>query len=166
MLQNRRWVDQRRSFQPWLRLTEALGAPELASDPRFETNATRMGHLATLVDVLSSYFATEPSDEWLTRLEQAGVPAGPVASIGEMLEHPQTLARDMVMEVDHTKLGPQRSLGSPVKMSSRGPAARAAGAPLLGEHTRDVLREVGYDAAEIDDLLEAGTARDPGASKN
>ena len=85
------------------------------------------------------------------------MPVGPVASVGEMLEHPQTLAREMVIEVKHTKLGSQRSLGCAVKMSGLAPISRQTGAPLLGEHTREVLQGAGYDADEIDGLLKNGT---------
>jgi crotonobetainyl-CoA:carnitine CoA-transferase CaiB-like acyl-CoA transferase len=89
-----------------------------------------------------------------------GVPAGPVASIGEMLEHPQTLARDMVVDVQHSRLGSVRTLGTPVKLSGSTPDRR--GAPLLGEHTRDVLREGGLTDTEIEALERSGVARAAG----
>lgn len=153
------WINVGASNEgTWLRLTNALSAQELASDHRFETNAARMGHLAELVELLAPYFSTRTSDEWIDILEKTGVPAGPVASVGEMLEHPQTLAREMVIEVKHTKLGSQRSLGCAVKMSGLAPISRQTGAPLLGEHTREVLQGAGYDADEIDGLLKNGTA--------
>ena len=140
----------------WTRLTEALSAPELASDPRFETNAARMAHLTELIAALEPHFSARPSEPWLKRLEAAGVPAGPVASIGEMLSHPQTLARDMVIEVEHTQAGVQKALGSPVKMSSSKGSRRPRGTPLLGEHTRGILAEAGYSDTEVDTFLESG----------
>ena len=153
------WINVGASNEgTWLRLTRALSAQELASDRRFETNAARMLHLAELVELLTPYFSTRTSDEWIEILEKAGVPAGPVASVGEMLAHPQTLAREMVIEAEHTKLGSQRSLGFAVKMSGSARVSRQAGAPLLGEHTREVLQGAGYDADEIDALLKNGTA--------
>ncbi len=153
------WINVGASNEgTWLRLTNALSAQELASDHRFETNADRMGHLVELVELLTPYFSTRTSDEWIDILEKTGVPAGPVASVGEMLEHPQTLDREMVIEVKHTKLGSQRSLGCAVKMSGLAPISRQMGAPLLGEHTREVLQGAGYDADEIDALLKNGTA--------
>ena len=153
------WINVGASNEgTWLRLTRALSAQELASDHRFETNAARMLHLAELVEVLAPYFSTHTSYEWIEILEKAGVPAGPVASVGEMLAHPQTLAREMVIDAEHTKLGSQRSLGCAVKMSGSAPVSRQVGAPLLGEHTWEVLQGAGYDADEIDALLKNGTA--------
>jgi crotonobetainyl-CoA:carnitine CoA-transferase CaiB-like acyl-CoA transferase len=87
----------------------------------------------------------------LERLGEAGVPAGPVLSIGEMLEHPQTLARDMVVDVEHGKLGPMKTVGFPVKFSET-PATIRRGAPVLGEHTAEILGEAGYSESEIADL--------------
>ena len=86
------------------------------------------------------------------------MPAGPVASIGDMLEFPQTLARDMVVEVEHSKLGPVRTLGFPVKFSET-PVSVDRGAPLLGEHAPEVLADLGYTADEIENLIRSGAAR-------
>lgn len=140
----------------WVRLTEAIGARQLAEDPRFATNADRMGHLDELIAVLSPVFMERSTDEWLGTLEAAGVPAGPVASIGEMLEHPQTRARGMVTEVEHARAGRVRSLGCPVKMSASTGASPRRGAPLLGEHTREILAERGWADGEIDALVATG----------
>ena len=75
-----------------------------------------------------------------------------------MLEHPQTLAREMVVSVEHTRLGAVRSIGSPLKMSGAASGAPGSGAPLLGEHTRSVLGEAGYGEDEIEALLRSGAA--------
>jgi crotonobetainyl-CoA:carnitine CoA-transferase CaiB-like acyl-CoA transferase len=106
--------------------------------------------------MLEPIFAERTTERWLVELERAGVPAGPVASIGEMLEHPQTLARDMVVEVEHSRLGTVRALGAPVKLSGGATTETRHGAPLLGEHTHEVLREAGITDAEIADLERAG----------
>jgi len=154
------WLNVGASNQAtWLRLTEALGRPDLREDPRFAENAGRMGHLEELCDVLRPIFRERRTDDWLVRLEGAGVPAGPVASVGEMLEHPQTLARDMVIEVPHARLGRVRSLGCPVKLSaSTGVGAEGRAAPRLGEHTREVLGEEGWTPEEIEELIAEGVA--------
>ena len=143
----------------WTRLTEAIGRPQLRDDPRFTENGDRMAHLAELCEVLAPVFLGRGTAEWLTRLGAAGVPSGPVASIGEMLEHPQTRAREMVVEVEHGRLGTVRSLGSPVKLSGSGPRARRRGAPRLGEHTLEVLEESGWSRAEAQSLLASGAAQ-------
>lgn len=139
----------------WKRLVEVIGKPELAGDPRFLDNAARMKNLPALIEILTKNFRTSTTSNWLTRLEAAGVPAGPVLSIGEMLTDPQVLARDMVVEVEHSRLGPMKTLGPPVKFSAT-PGEVKHGAPQLGEHTREVLREYGYSDAEIDGLAGNG----------
>jgi crotonobetainyl-CoA:carnitine CoA-transferase CaiB-like acyl-CoA transferase len=153
------WINVGASNEAtWERLTEAIGMPELRRDPRFATNAERMRNLARLLEVLTPVFTARATDAWLAELERAGVPAGPVASIGEMLEHPQTLAREMVVDVEHSRLGRVRALGAPVKLS--GPGARnRRGAPVLGEHTREVLLEAGLPGDQIDDLERARVVR-------
>jgi crotonobetainyl-CoA:carnitine CoA-transferase CaiB-like acyl-CoA transferase len=139
----------------WLRLLEVLEATDLADDPRFTSNAQRMSHLDELTEALGKYFSRRTTTEWLERLEAARVPAGPVLSVGEMHADPQTLARDMVLAVDHSRVGPVRTLGLPVKFSETA-GGIVRGAPVLGEHTREVLRENGYDAAEIEKLIAEG----------
>jgi crotonobetainyl-CoA:carnitine CoA-transferase CaiB-like acyl-CoA transferase len=153
------WVNVGASNEgTWARLTEALGRPELRDDPRFADNSGRMSNLSALVEALAPIFAGQGTDAWLTTLERAGVPAGPVASIGEMLEHPQTRARAMVVDVSHSRLGTVRSLGSPLKLSGSKRGGSQPGAPLLGEHTRTVLLEAGYTPSEADELIERGIA--------
>ncbi len=139
----------------WERTTQVIGAPELADDPRFRDNARRQENLPVLVEELERRFAERTSAVWLERLEAAGVPAGPVLDIREVHHDPQTLARDMVVKVPHSRLGQVETLGLPVKFSET-PGAVVAGAPLYGEHTREVLAEFGYGEAEIDRLVDAG----------
>jgi crotonobetainyl-CoA:carnitine CoA-transferase CaiB-like acyl-CoA transferase len=139
----------------WLRLVEVLGVRELAEDPRFQENADRMANLPALIDALAPHFAARPAADWLARLEAAGVPAGPVLDIAEMHRDPQTLAREMVVSVEHSRLGPVQTIGLPVKFSGTPGGVRRA-APLYGEHSREVLAEFGFAAAEIERLLAAG----------
>jgi crotonobetainyl-CoA:carnitine CoA-transferase CaiB-like acyl-CoA transferase len=132
----------------WLRVLEAIGAPELAEDPRFADNAGRMAHLKELETELAGRFRTRSSTYWLAALEAKGVPCGPVNDMLQALSDPQTKARDMLVEVEHSTLGPVETLGLPVKFS-RTPGKVRTGAPLYGEHTREVLAEHGFTAAEI-----------------
>ena len=153
------WITVGGSNQAtWHRLVEVVGIPDLAEDPRFLENADRMQNVNELAAVLGERFKTRPTAEWLRLLEEGGVPAGPVASIGEMLEFPQTLARDMVVEVEHSKLGLVRTIGFPVKFSDT-PVSVERGAPLLGEHTREVLTGLGYAGEEIEELMGRGVVR-------
>lgn len=141
----------------WLRLVETIGAPHLVNDPRFADNAGRMAHLAELETELGAVFRHRSTAEWLARLDTAGVPAGPVLSIAEMHRDPQTVARDMLVEVPHATLGATRAIGLPVKFSDT-PGDIATGAPVYGQHTREVLAELGYSGAEIETLIGTGAA--------
>jgi crotonobetainyl-CoA:carnitine CoA-transferase CaiB-like acyl-CoA transferase len=153
------WITVGGSNQAnWLRLVTIMDLPELARDPRFRENSDRIRNVEELASVLGERFKTRPTEEWLELLEEGGVPAGPVATIGEMLEMPQTLARDMVVEVEHSKLGTVQTLGFPVKFSET-PASVDRGAPLLGEHTPEVLAELGFTDDEVAELIRSGVAR-------
>ncbi len=139
----------------WLKLTDALEAGALKSDPRFATNAARMANLPALVATLTPLLKQRSSADWLRRFEAAGVPAGPVLDVAQMHADPQTQARKMVVEVPHSRLGKTKTLGTAVKFSAT-PSDVRRGAPVLGEHTREVLREYGYADAQIDALAAAG----------
>jgi crotonobetainyl-CoA:carnitine CoA-transferase CaiB-like acyl-CoA transferase len=139
----------------WLRMLEALGAPELAKDPRFISGADRMAHLHDLELELSKHFRQRPARYWLEALEQEGVPCGPVQDVVQALRDPQTTARAMVVDVPHSTLGAVQTLGLPVKFSLT-PGKVHAGAPLYGEHTRDILREHGFDDDQMDAFEKSG----------
>jgi crotonobetainyl-CoA:carnitine CoA-transferase CaiB-like acyl-CoA transferase len=139
----------------WLRLLEALEAPELGYDPRFANNAERMRNLPALNSVLTPLFKHRCSAEWLRRLEEAGVPAGPVLDVNQMHADPQTLARQMIVETTHPTAGQVRTIGLPIKFSDTPGGARRA-APLLGQHTREVLRDHGFSDTQIDQMAALG----------
>jgi crotonobetainyl-CoA:carnitine CoA-transferase CaiB-like acyl-CoA transferase len=144
----------------WEKLCDAIGAAELKADPRFAQNAGRMANMAALNAILDMKFRTRSTADWLAILERAGVPAGPVLSIAEMHDDAQAQARDMVPTVTHSTLGAVKTIGVPVKFTET-PAGVHRGAPLLGEHTREVLQSLGYTAAEIEGLLRAGAVAAP-----
>ena len=153
------WITVGGSNQTnWIRLINALALPELSEDSRFLENSDRIKNVQELDAILSESFKKKTTEQWLKILEEAGVPAGPVASMTEMLDLPQTLARDMVVEVEHSRLGPVKTLGFPVKFS-KNPAAVNRGAPILGEHTREILNELGYSDEEIMELEGTGIIR-------
>ena len=144
----------------WERLARMMELPELIADPRFRINSDRMQHRTELVEILSHKTRQHATQDLLAALDAAGIPAGPVNRIGEMLADPHVLAREMVVETVHPVAGPTRALGVPVKLS-QSPGSVRRPAPLLGEHTREVLREAGYRDAEIDALVAAGAALTP-----
>jgi crotonobetainyl-CoA:carnitine CoA-transferase CaiB-like acyl-CoA transferase len=141
----------------WERLVQLIGAPELNEDPRFSVNTGRMANLEALTEILNAVFRQKSTGEWLELLEDGGFPAGPVLSISEMHADPQTRARDMVVATDHPVAGRVETLGLPVKFD-RTPGGIRCAAPTLGQHTREVLAEYGYDAGEIEAFLAAGVA--------
>ncbi len=132
----------------WERLCEAIGRPELIGDPRFASNDERMEHRAELVAELETATAARDADEWVAALGEAGVPCGPIHDYRQVFEDPHTQARKMEVELEHPVEGTIRALGIPVKLSDT-PGAIRRPAPLLGEHTAEVLREAGLSDAEI-----------------
>lgn len=145
----------------WERICEVLGHPEWRTDARFHDNTARMANLPALVDAINGVMVTRDRADWMAAFEAAGVPAGPVHSIGEALSHPQALARDMVVELDHPVAGKTRAIGAPIKFSDT-PCSVTRHAPSLGEHTREVLAEHGYTEAQIDALIAGGAALQEG----
>ena len=139
----------------WERIAGVLGHPEWRGDPRFATNAARMANLDALTDAMNKVITTRTRNEWIEVFDAAGVPVGPVHTIGEALEHPQTRARGMVVDLHHAQAGKTRALACPLHFS-RTPTEAARAAPLLGEHTREVLREFGYQDTQIDRFIAEG----------
>ncbi len=139
----------------WLRLLEALERPDLQEDPRFADNSARMANIDDLVVILTGIFKGRLAGDWLERLEGAGVPAGPVLDIAGMQADAQALARGMITQVPHARVGPVKTLGHPVHYSAT-PTEITRGAPLLGEHTREILAQYGYSRSEVERFLAEG----------
>ncbi len=144
----------------WERLARMMALPELLDDSRFKTNTDRMCNRAALFDLLAQKTRERTTQELVRALDAAGIPAGPVNTIGEMLADPHVLAREMVVETVHPVAGPTKALGLPIKFTAT-PGRVRRPAPMLGEHTREVLREAGFADAEIDALTESGAALAP-----
>ncbi len=147
----------------WERMLTVIGAEDLSADERFATNSGRMGNLPALEEILNGYFKTDTSEAWLQRLEDAGVPAGPVLEVGEMHKDPQALARDMVVTTNHPNAGEVKAIGLPIKFSET-PGRVVRPAPLLGQHNREILSETGYSDDEIEKLITSGAVIEPAAS--
>ncbi len=128
----------------WLKLCEVLGRPELAADPRFATNADRLAHRAELAEALEQSFRQNTKDHWVDKLLAAGLPAGPILGYPEAFESEHGKARQMRMEIDHPIDGKVPSIGFPVKLMGTPQQVRRH-PPLLGEHTAELLAELGID---------------------
>lgn len=149
------WINVGAANQSnWERFLGVIGAPELNDDARFASNADRIRNLPALVEILNGYLSQETTDTWLDRMEKAALPAGPVNDILQMHADPQARARDMIVELDHPTAGRIETLGQPVKFS-RTPGSVERASPRLGEHTREVLSELGFDRAKIDALIQS-----------
>lgn len=139
----------------WQRLLKTLNDHELAADPRFENNASRLKNRAELAERINKIFATNTTAHWLQQLHADGVPAGAINSIGDMLSDPQTLAREMLIEVPAGEEQKAKAIGCPVKFSETPLQITGKGAPSLGEHTHQVLLENGLEEEDIQQLDDA-----------
>ncbi len=139
----------------WERLCAAIGRDELVSDPRFVEPRDRMDNLDELVSTLETTFAQHSSDHWLQTLESAGVPAGPINDLAEVYADPQVQAREMMVETEHPVAGRVKNIGIPIKLSET-PGQFQRPAPGLGQHTNEVLTELGCSPSEIEKLRDEG----------
>jgi crotonobetainyl-CoA:carnitine CoA-transferase CaiB-like acyl-CoA transferase len=143
------------SERQWPRFCEALGLPELAADPRFATNGDRVERRAELRPILADRFAERSTAQWGAALDAAEVPWGAIADVAQAFDSPEAAALDMSVDIEHPALGVLRQAGIPLRFTSTPGAIRTA-PPLLGEHSDEVLAEVGYSAGQIAALREAG----------
>ncbi len=135
----------------WVKLCKAVGCEELADDPRFASWMLRIDNREALLPMLEAAFRSKPRSDWLTILAVHDIPAAPVQPLTEFMKDPAVLHHDMIHEYDHPDVGRLRLMGQPIKFSpdeTRDPGPP----PTLGQHTRDVLRDLGYDAVSITDL--------------
>ena len=143
----------------WERLVQALERPDLLENLLYSTNSDRMAHLPALVETLTETFKTHTTEEWLPKLEVAGVPCGPVLTLDQVYEHPQVEARNMKMTVEHPVAGPIHAIGFPVKYSATPPHLYRP-APVLGQHTFALLESLGMSHEECQRLEQEGVIHD------
>ena len=140
------------------KLARVLGHHEWIADSRFAADHQRVAHRDELAALIENVTAQQSQAHWIAELEKAGIPCGPILDYEQALTTPQAIAREMTVDVDHPALGRLRTLGTPIKMSAT-PLNPRRRAPMLGEHTDDVLAEAGYSADEIEQLRYSGAVR-------
>jgi crotonobetainyl-CoA:carnitine CoA-transferase CaiB-like acyl-CoA transferase len=140
------------------RICDALGHPEWASQPEFAENAARVRHRDTLAARIESITSSRPRAHWIALFDAHDIPCGAINDYSQVFADPQILAREMVVDAEHPTLGRVRQLGSPLKMSATPPEVRRR-APMLGEHTNEILGELGLTGEEIQTLRAQGVVR-------
>lgn len=149
----------------WERLCTVIGRPECGKDPRFATQPARLENRKEVDSMLESAFAKKTTDEWMALLYKEGVPAAPVLTVDKVFAHPQILARNMLVEIEHPKCGTYKMTGNPLKLHVSDPAGEGTREltpplrppPLLGEHTDEILSQLlGYSRADIEALRREG----------
>ena len=142
----------------WERLCAAIGRDQLVSDPRFVRPKDRMNNIDALTATLEETFRQEISTYWLEKLERAGVPVGPIYDLQQVYEDPQVRGQKHVRRTDHSVVGRLGNIGIPIKLSET-PGSFRRPAPTLGQHTDEVLGELGYADEEINSLRSEGAVR-------
>ena len=126
--------------------------------PRFRTATDRVANRQALAALIEAETTRTTRAEWVARLDEAGIPCGPILDYAEAFAHPQAVARDMVVSVDHPRLGALQGIGTPLKLSAT-PLEPSRRAPMLGEHTDEVLAGACYSGDETEQLRAVGAAR-------
>ena len=139
--------------------TMVCGKPEWLTDPRFVDVRSRLENIDELEKEIEAVFATQPTAHWVEKLDKAEVPGGPVYTYDQTLNDSHIKARNMVVEIEHPKIGRMKALGIPVKSTGELLAIRKP-APWLGQHSVEALQGLGYSGAEIEAMFEAGVVYD------
>ncbi|KAK9695812.1 hypothetical protein K7432_012788 [Basidiobolus ranarum] len=132
-------------------LCKAIQREEISTDSKYLTNTLRVENRDKLIQTLSDIFRKQPTKSWITNLEGLGIPFGPINNMKQTFEHPQVIHREMIQEVEHPKAGKIKVAGVPVKYSESKATIRSA-PPMLGQHTEEVLQNLGYSKEEIHTL--------------
>ena len=136
----------------WERFCRAVNREDLKEHPDYATNGVRVENRGALVPLLQEYFLTRDAGEWVADLQANSVPAGPINDLADVFSDPQVLHREMFLEIPHPTLGSIKQTGLPIKFS-RTPGRLDQHPPLLGEHNRAILEDLGYSQPEIDDMV-------------
>jgi crotonobetainyl-CoA:carnitine CoA-transferase CaiB-like acyl-CoA transferase len=139
--------------------TQVCNRPEWLNEPRFNPLSERLKHVDELEREIEAVFATQPTAHWVEKLDAAGVPGGAVYAYDQILADPHIKALKMVVEIDHPHIGRMKSLGIPVKSTGELLAIRQP-APWLGQHTDEVLKALGYELRDIENLYSEGVLYD------
>jgi crotonobetainyl-CoA:carnitine CoA-transferase CaiB-like acyl-CoA transferase len=142
----------------WKKFCEVTGRADLADDPRFRTNRDRVANREALLAILEDLFQTKTTDEWVTLLDRAGIPNAPVNTIADVVDDPQVAHRHMIVDIPHPTIAGLRAPASPLKLS-HGPSSVRRHPPATGEHTTEILRELGYTHEDIADLEACGAVK-------
>ena len=147
-----KWITIGASNQnTWLKLIKAIDREDLQENEKFSSNLNRKKNLTELVEILTTVLSKKTSLEWLKIFDDNGFPCGPINSITDMFEDPQTIDRQMILEVDNKKAGKSKAIGMPIKFS-KSKTEKSKGAPNLGEHTKEIMINFGYKEKEIEDF--------------
>jgi crotonobetainyl-CoA:carnitine CoA-transferase CaiB-like acyl-CoA transferase len=139
----------------WVNFCDVLGLAHLKNDERFATNPDRNRNRDELIVILQDLFRTQPADYWLDKLKNTGIPVGPINTIAETVSHPQHLARNFIVELEHPVAGLAKSMGNPVHLSET-PVSYRLPPPTLGQHTDEILAQLGYNRQVIASFHEEG----------
>ena len=151
-----KWITVGASNQnTWLKLIDALGVKELQENEKFNSNANRMQNVTELTELLKKELAKKTSAEWLKLFDEKGLPCGPINTVTEMLEDPQTIERKMIVDVKNTKAGSFKAIGMPIKFSET-KVEDTKESPTFGQHTKQILLDHGFKSEEIDSLMKQG----------
>ena len=147
-----KWITIGASNQnTWLKLIKAIDREDLQENEKFSSNLNRKKNLTELVEILTTVLSKKTSSEWLKIFDDNGFPCGPINSITDMFKDPQTIDRQMILEVDNKKAGKSKAIGMPIKFS-KSKTEKSKGAPNLGEHTKEIMINFGYKEKEIEDF--------------
>src|SRR6266446_5378806 len=139
----------------WENFCRVLGLPEIAADSRFESMKARLTHYDELRPMIDRIISKMTRSETIARMADVGIPAGPINTVGEILEDPHIQAREMVVQLTHPEYGPLKVLGIPIKLSDT-PGIVQNAPPRFGEHNREVLSKLGYTEDDIRTFAETG----------